>query len=357
MQTKVSVIVPCYGVEKYLDRCMESLVNQTLRDIEIILVDDVSPDRVPEMCDDWAVKSLRGEKVNSLTIPPIKVVHKEKNGGLGYARNTGLEVATGEYVAFVDSDDHVSTCMYELLYEKAKRENLEAVFGGIYMETYNGEWNQLHEFEDEKVISGEDKCAFMLNMVASKPEVKKERCCEMSVCRAIYKRSLIDENKIRFNSERDIVSEDILFNVDILKVADRIGFIDKGFYYYHLNGASLTSNVNPAKFEGYKKLRTLLIGKLKDRDNNNERANRFFIGYCRMFLLQLANTDRKDKLEIIRHIVNDKVWEEVGSQYDYKSMSAYPRIIYKMTLSKSAVSLFVASWLFMQLKKRLGKRL
>lgn len=92
---KVSIIVPIYNVEKYLDRCMASLLNQTLEDIEIIMVDDGSPDRCPKMCDEYAKKDSR-----------VKVVHK-KNGGLGYARNSGLDVATGEYVAFVDSDDYV----------------------------------------------------------------------------------------------------------------------------------------------------------------------------------------------------------------------------------------------------------
>ena len=105
---KVSVIVPCYGVEAYLDRCMASLLTQTLDDIEIIMVDDGSPDRVPFMCDDYAKKDSR-----------IKIIHKE-NGGLGYARNSGLEIAKGEYVAFVDSDDFVSTNMYESMYMEAK---------------------------------------------------------------------------------------------------------------------------------------------------------------------------------------------------------------------------------------------
>ena len=92
---KVSVIVPIYNVEKYLDECMVSLLNQTLKDIEIILVDDESPDNCPKMCDEYANKDKR-----------VKVVHK-KNGGLGFARNSGLDVATGEYVAFIDSDDWI----------------------------------------------------------------------------------------------------------------------------------------------------------------------------------------------------------------------------------------------------------
>ena len=106
-QPKISIIVPIYNVEKYLDECMLSLLNQTLEDIEIILVDDESPDNCPKMCDEYANKDKR-----------VKVVHK-KNGGLGLARNSGLDVATGEYVAFIDSDDFIDLDMMVHLYNVA----------------------------------------------------------------------------------------------------------------------------------------------------------------------------------------------------------------------------------------------
>ena len=89
----VSVIVPIYNVERYLDECIKSIISQSFINLEIILVDDGSPDRCPEMCDGYAKQDQR-----------IKVIHK-KNGGLGFARNSGLDVATGDYVMFVDSDD------------------------------------------------------------------------------------------------------------------------------------------------------------------------------------------------------------------------------------------------------------
>ena len=100
-------MVPIYKVEKYLDRCMTSLLGQTLHDIEIIMVDDESPDGCPQMCDVYAQKDER-----------IKVIHKH-NGGLGLARNSGLEVAEGEFVAFIDSDDYVELDMMEKLYREA----------------------------------------------------------------------------------------------------------------------------------------------------------------------------------------------------------------------------------------------
>ena len=98
---KISVIVPVYKVEKYLDRCVKSIIGQTYPDFELILVDDGSPDKCPQMCDEWAKKDKR-----------IRVLHKE-NGGLSSARNAGLRVARGEYVHFIDSDDWIELDLYE----------------------------------------------------------------------------------------------------------------------------------------------------------------------------------------------------------------------------------------------------
>lgn len=105
----ISVIVPIYKVEPYLDRCVESIVNQTYNNLEIILVDDGSPDNCPAMCDAWAQKDCR-----------IKVIHK-LNGGLSDARNSGIAVATGAFIGFVDSDDWIASTMYEKLYESMKK--------------------------------------------------------------------------------------------------------------------------------------------------------------------------------------------------------------------------------------------
>lgn len=122
---KISIIVPCFKVEKYLERCLDSLRNQMLQEVEIILVDDGSPDRVPQICDEYARRDSR-----------IKVVHKE-NEGLGYARNSGLNIASGDYVAFVDSDDFVELNMYQTLYDEAQKENADVVF---VIFTGNPEW-------------------------------------------------------------------------------------------------------------------------------------------------------------------------------------------------------------------------
>lgn len=107
----ISIIVPVYNVEKYLDQCIDSIVNQTYDNLEIILVDDESPDNSPQMCEKWAKRDSR-----------IKVIH-EKNGGLASARNAGLDMATGEYIGFVDSDDYISKDMYSCMLQAMKKTN------------------------------------------------------------------------------------------------------------------------------------------------------------------------------------------------------------------------------------------
>lgn len=126
-QPLISVIVPIYNVEKYLDKCVDSIINQTYKNLEIILVDDGSPDNCPAMCDNWAKKDSR-----------IKVIHKT-NGGLSDARNHGLDIATGEYVTFVDSDDWLELDGIESLVKPLKDKCYDIVIGGFYFNSEKSE--------------------------------------------------------------------------------------------------------------------------------------------------------------------------------------------------------------------------
>ena len=118
-QALISIIVPIYKVEKYLSRCIDSILAQTYKNLEIILVDDGSPDKCPEICDKYAKEDSR-----------IKVIHK-KNGGVSSARNAGLDVATGKYIFFVDSDDIITEDALSNLYEKATEAKAKLAIGGI----------------------------------------------------------------------------------------------------------------------------------------------------------------------------------------------------------------------------------
>lgn len=338
---KVSVIVPIYNVEKYLNRCMDSLLNQTLKDIEFILVDDGSPDRCPVMCDEYARKDSR-----------IKVIHK-KNAGLGYARNSGLEIATGEFVAFVDSDDFVDTSMYEALYNEAVSSNADAVFCGFKTETQHDVWVDSNEVSCRTEWNGEQVNEFMLDMVACAPHVSVERKYQMSVWHSIYRRNVITDNNIQFLSERDLASEDIPFQVDFLLRSRKIVYLPQSYYHYCLNGTSLTATFLPERFDRFKYLHHVLNEKLNGIQNSVLRVDRFFIGCMRIQLLHLTNSNFKNKQEEIRRICNDSIWKEISSRFSPSYLTVYPSIVYRLILEKK-ISILALFYKFIVLIKKLS---
>lgn len=239
MQPKISIIIPCYKVEKYLDRCMNSLVNQTLSDIEFILVDDKSPDGTSAKCKEWAGKDSR-----------IKVIHKKQNEGLGLARNTGLEFATGGYVAFIDSDDFVETTMFEDLYTHASIHNLDAVFCGFYYYKDDSHKRMRQEKQDYVVYETPESIrGVLLDMVGGLPNAKTDAPILSSVWKGIYKRDVLENNKLIFVSEREYIAEDIIFHCDYLHCCNRVGFVPGCYYYYCDNGSSLTKNYRKDRFD------------------------------------------------------------------------------------------------------------
>lgn len=329
---KVSIIVPCYRVERQLDRCLQTLLNQSLKDIEIILVDDGSPDNVPEMCDIYAAGDSR-----------VSVIHKQ-NEGLGFARNSGLEIATGEYVAFVDSDDYVSTNMYACLYSEAVRTNADAVFCGFNKEVSSGVWEISKEIVQPTVWRGDAVKDFMLDMVASSISEPEERRYYMAVWRAIYRTDLIRNHHILFLSERAVASEDIPFQVDFLLNASCVSYIPVNAYYYCLNGTSLTATFIPNKYDRFRYLYSLIIDKTKDISDGRIRADRFFIGYCRTQIHHAVRSKSPNALQHIKYIVNDPVWNWFRSNFPTSNFCRVDlKLMYWLILHKHTHLLYLNS--------------
>lgn len=344
MTPKVSIIVPCWNVEKYLDRCIDSLVSQTLREIEIILVDDDSPDSVPEMCERWAEKDSR-----------IKVIHKS-NAGAGYARNSGLEAATGEYVAFVDADDYVRNDAYQLYYEAAASNNADIVFSGINSEMQPGVWKQTNMPARMNVLNKEQSWLYAKGMVANLPHVKSEKTSSCSVWHSIYKRSNIMSNNIRFLSEREIVSEDLLFQLDFMKTVNNSVFIPQALYYYCLNDNSLSFTFKKERFEGQIKLRGELLKRMSDDSDASYRANRRFIAGCRVYSEKLAVSKLNNKLHILRKMLDNEIWKEVGKDYKPSYLPLHQSIIYRLQLNHHSILLLLFSAFVMKAKPIFGKK-
>lgn len=313
-QPKVSVIVPIYNVEPYLERCMQSLFNQTLKDIEIILVDDESPDNCPVMCDKYASIDKR-----------VKVIHK-KNGGLGLARNSGLEIATGEFVAFLDSDDFVDTSMYEKLYMTAIKENADTVFCGFYfyrngmVDSATSEVSSVSIFEEKDI-----KDKVLLNMIASEPQNKKDRNLFMSVWHSIYSLQIIKENNLQFCSERKIISEDIVFQMDYLTKSKRTVYIPDSLYYYCFNQTSLSRIFRKDRNFKILQMYEALMQKAESMEWNvqeKQRIMRLFIGYSRSAMIDLctSNLPYHEKREILQENCSNRIWSTIFSQYPYRKL-------------------------------------
>ena len=240
---KVSVIIPVYNVEKYLERCVNSLKNQTLKDIEIILVDDSSTDSSFEICEKLASEDSR-----------IKVISKE-NEGAGKARNAALKIATGEYIGFVDSDDFVHEDMFKTLYEKAKQYNSDLVMSGVIfvdgnMFSQTGDCVKKEYFKtDTHFETKEQLQELRMGIIGSKPKEADDSKYSMSIWKNLFRHEIIKENNLSFMSEREMLSEDALFMIDYISHINKATGIKEAFYNYFRNPESISKSYKKDRFE------------------------------------------------------------------------------------------------------------
>ena len=203
---KISVVVPVYNVEEYLDQCVESLVGQTYKNLEVILVDDGSPDNCPAMCDEWAERDNR-----------IKVIHKE-NGGVSSARNAALDIDSGDYIGFVDSDDWIEPDMYEILIKNAKKYDADISRCAGLLD-YCDRSEEYNEVSSCTVYKGKDE---LIKSIISDDSY-------VALWTGIYKSSVIAP--LRFDNDIS-VGEDWLMNYLINKAADRKVVVKEHKYHY-----------------------------------------------------------------------------------------------------------------------------
>ena len=230
----ISVIVPVYKVEKYLDRCVESIVNQTYKNLEIILVNDGSPDNCPKMCDDWTSKDLR-----------IKVLHKE-NGGISSARNLGLRHATGEYVAFVDSDDYVDITMFEKLMKSAIENKSDIVICGFKNAYEDGGFEDIIE-KNLTQLTNENFLYYYT--ISNAQKVNNQTITDAispSACRTLYSKDTIRD--VWF--EEDVkYGEDLLFNGGVFSKPIKVSAVEECLYFYFQRKGSAVHSINENMLE------------------------------------------------------------------------------------------------------------
>lgn len=214
-EPKVSILVPVYNVEKYLRRCIGSIVNQTLSDIEILLLDDGSTDDSPAICDEYAASDTR-----------IRVIHKA-NSGYGATMNTGLELAHGEYIGIIESDDWAEVTMYEELYTLAKKNEAQVVKS---------------EFCEYADATGDKAVSLFTDSETGKVICPKEESsifyAQPSIWSAIYRRSFLNEYGIRFLETPGASYQDISFNFKVWSSAERVWLEKQSFVHYRKDNSS-----------------------------------------------------------------------------------------------------------------------
>ena len=226
--TKVSVIIPVYNVEKYLKKCLDSIINQTLKDIEIICINDGSTDSSLDILNDYAKKDKRFK------------IFSQKNQGLGAARNAGLLLAKGDYIYFIDSDDYISTYCLEKLYNNALSNDSDLVINKIGRFTNEGEINYSHPgFDLNQIFDNVDFNKFIFNYKDIKPYVLNK---SFSAWSKLYKKSFLDEYS-DFTFPVSIAYEDVLFHVKSLIRSSKISFLPEFVYYYRLSNKNSITHI------------------------------------------------------------------------------------------------------------------
>ncbi|MDP3035370.1 MAG: glycosyltransferase [Methanobacteriaceae archaeon] len=222
---KISIIIPVYNVEKYLEQCLESVINQTMRELEIICVNDGSTDSSPEILEEFAQKDER-----------IKIIHKE-NGGIASARNEGLKYVTGEYIGFVDSDDWIEHHMYETLYNNAKSKDCDMVMcsAHVFDDMNQKMRNDMPYFTLERLDESFDGIIFdhtHQNLIFG---------INVTAWNKLYESKFIQENNIRFQEGLDF--EDNPFFYETYLKARNVSLIRDPLYFYRVNrkGSFITS--------------------------------------------------------------------------------------------------------------------
>lgn len=281
----ISIIVPVYNVQKYLNKCVESIVEQTYKNIEIILVDDGSTDGSAELCDEWNAKDSR-----------IKVIHQD-SFGVSRARNEGLKVARGEYIGFIDGDDYAKTNMFEILLD-----NLKKTLSDISMCGYI-----IVKNENEKIDKSTDELLILEN---NDMFFEDYNLYNGYTWNKLFKKSLL--KNIRFD-EKTSMCEDLLFVTCAAIESKKSCFYNKGLYYYNIRNGSAAfnfeENINLEKVNSIIYADECLVKIMKDNDIHHENvyeADVFNFSNLAIHELELQKDD-KERLKKKEHEYYEKL--------------------------------------------------
>ncbi len=324
---KVSVIVPIYNAEKYLEQCLDSIVNQTLKEIEIILINDGSVDGSEDICK----KYLTDERVS---------YYYKENEGLAAARQDGMDKATGEYIGFVDSDDWLELDMYEKMYEAAKSNDSDVVFCN-YIENDNSyrfsPIMPVGPYDREKILSD-----ILPRSLAYIDKEGNNKVIRWSNCMRIYKNESLVKNNIRFDC-RFRRSQDLQLTYEAMLVAQNFYYLgDKHLYHNRVVADSLSRGYTKNMWQLYVPLIERLYKATEDFKELDlmpqmHLRNFFFVTECiNNEFKPLCSNSREKKIELVAEIVNDPLCERFYGQLPLERLNPVYKKYYELIHKKDA---------------------
>ncbi len=328
-QPIISVIIPVYNVEKYLDRCIGSVVNQTYTNIEIILVDDGSVDNSAKICDLWAEKDNR-----------IKVIHKS-NEGAGIARNAGLDVASGDYVLFVDSDDFIDHKTAECCVHAAERDGSEIVIYGRADVRQDGSIKEKTILTYKYLYKDSDVTEDLFSSLCT-----HSKGLGLGVVGKMMKMNIIKENGIRFFSEREILSEDAIFLAEFFSYVKSATIVPDYHYMCVLHDDSLSNNF---RSDFQQKNNTFLqkINEISDRVGYSENIKNHlkirYLSYELAVIKQIVKSKLpfNQKLRNIKNLSYDRTLYSVFTNEVFGVMSLPHMLFWKLFKAKCGLLCYI----------------
>lgn len=318
----LSIIIPVYKSEKTIVECLNSVIKEAPAESEIILVDDGSPDNCPELCDEYAAKDSR-----------IRVIHKQ-NGGLSSARNAGLEVATGEYVFFLDSDDYIEKNYFNLMLEK-KADLVISSFCAFYQ---NGLPDYTLNLEGKSYGSLKD---YLLDFHNYFPVTFN------TAWGKLYRKDIIEKEKLRFREDLFMV-EDILFNLLYYPCCKKIYYQSQAVVKYRQTNGTLSRKTNDKLFnwyeESYTNLKALLESELAFSENNENKFYTSVYGNTLECLISAAHTSLSSVKELSKTICNSELAVK-ASKYNQSKKTAFIATAVKKR-NKVLVTITVYAYVF-----------
>lgn len=263
----ISIIIPVYKVEKYLEKCIQSVINQTYENLQIILVDDGSPDNCGKICDEYAKKDHR-----------IEVIHKS-NGGLSDARNKGLEIAKGEYIGFVDSDDYIEADIYEVLYNLLKQYNADVSICNFYTVS-----------QGKIAIKNVDSGIKEYTRIEILKEILLDNNIQSYAWNKLYKKELFNEIKYPVGKKY----EDIGTTFYLLEKCNKVVVTGKPEYYYINRQDSIVNNVTETTITDYIEL---IMQRYDYIEENIKELSSYNKDYLKR-ILKIAEQDIKSLKEV-----------------------------------------------------------